>query len=347
MKTRHFILGVLVLVGLAALGGGGWWLAQANAAAATTALEATGVIEARTVLLASEVGGRVVAVLVEEGQRVTAGQPLVRLDDALLRTQRAQAEAALKAAQANLALLEAGATEAQLNAAEAQLAQSEASLRLARAALDAATPGARPEDLAAARAALDRAWGAYRALVVVTGDQLDEALAAVTTAESNLSQAEARRADLAKSSHNPDYALPAADLAIADAQAALDAARRAYAAAQDEAQPYSVQIQLARLSWDVAQSNVTQAQARRDSLAGDARTPAEALTAAEDTLADAQRLAEAAQAAYEALTSGASATMLNAAWAEVQRAFGEVQVREYAWGMFLIATATKLPDPEL
>ena len=40
-----------------------------------------------------EIGGKVVAVLVEAGQPVKAGQPLVRLDDALLLVQRAQAAA--------------------------------------------------------------------------------------------------------------------------------------------------------------------------------------------------------------------------------------------------------------
>jgi multidrug efflux pump subunit AcrA (membrane-fusion protein) len=54
------------------------------------------------VSLSAELGGRVVEVLVEEGQRVTAEQVLARLDDAALQAQYAQAQAALQAAQANV-----------------------------------------------------------------------------------------------------------------------------------------------------------------------------------------------------------------------------------------------------
>ncbi len=323
MKHRNLILAIVLILAVGA-GGGWWWLSQANAAAETLPLEATGVIEARQVAIAPEIGGKVVAVLVEASQRVTAGQPLVRLDDSLLLVQRAQAAAALRAAQANLAVLKAGATADQVQAAEAQLAGAQANVRLAQAALDAATVGTRPEDIGAMHAHLDLARAGYDGLtVVLTADQIEKARSALVTAEINLSEATARRDDLVADTRNPAFVVAAAQAAIADAQAAVAAAQSAYEAARpagDALQPYYRQIELARLSWEVAQANSAQAQARLDGLKGDSRTTAEALAAAEATLSDAQEQAEAARVAYDALTAGSSAPRLAAAWTEVQRA---------------------------
>ena len=72
MNNRILIIG-LVLLAVVAGGGGWWWQSRAETASGDTLLEATGVIEARQVSLAPEMGGQVVEVLVEEGQRVAAG----------------------------------------------------------------------------------------------------------------------------------------------------------------------------------------------------------------------------------------------------------------------------------
>ncbi|KAA3645513.1 MAG: HlyD family efflux transporter periplasmic adaptor subunit [Chloroflexi bacterium] len=79
-------------------------------------LQGSGTVEATQIQIASEIGGRIVEVLVEEGQQVEAGQVLVRFDDVLLQAQLAQAEA-------NLALVSAGPSpeERQAAVAAAQL----------------------------------------------------------------------------------------------------------------------------------------------------------------------------------------------------------------------------------
>ena len=325
LKYRSILLTAVIVVFVI---GGGWWLqARAAPAADNTSLEATGVIEARRVALASEIGGKVVGVLVEEGQSVTAGQPLVRLDDSAFLIQRDQAEATLRVAQANLALLQAGATGDQIDAAEALLAQAEANLRMAEAALDSLTPGARPEEIAAIHASLDQARVRYYEMSVsLTTDQIEKVRTALTTAESSLSEATARRDDLTQSSHNLAYMIAAADVAIADAQTTVTMAQQSYEAVMDESQPNYLQIELARLSWEAAQANVVQAQARLDGLHNDTSTTAEALAAAEATLRDTQQQADAAKAAYDALTTGLSATQLSAAWAEVQRLQAQLAV---------------------
>ena len=89
-------------------------------------LMASGFIEAEEVAIAPELGGRVVALLVDEGDDVEAGQVLVRLDGALLEAQIEVAQAGVDMAQAGLAQAQAGARPEQIRQAEAALAQAEA-----------------------------------------------------------------------------------------------------------------------------------------------------------------------------------------------------------------------------
>lgn len=320
IKHRSILPVALLIVIL--IGGGVWWLrARAASAPANNTVEATGTIETRQAALASEIGGKVIEVLTEEGERVKANQPLVRLDDSLLQKQRAQAQAQLDAAQANLALLEAGATQDQLNAAQAQLSQAKANLQLAQAALDNSSAGARPEDIAADRAKLDQARDRYYSMTVaLTGDQLNELDSALQKAKDNLSEAARRRDALKNNKSAPDYVLAFAEAAVTDAQSAVDAAQQAYDAAQDKTIPYFRQIERTRAAWQLAQLNESQAQARLDGLRSDSKVPTEAEDDADATLTDAKDLVDAVKSAYDELTSGASAKRLDDAWDEVQKA---------------------------
>lgn len=359
-KKTLTITFILILLIVAA--GIGWWQFQPVAAANEEPLEATGVIEARTASLSPEVGGQVQEVLVEEGQRVTAGQILVQLDDSLLLSQRTQAQAARQAAQAQLALLQAGVTAEQIAAAEAQLAQAEANLRLAQANLalveagptkeqiaaaeaqlaqtkaglhtvqvnlDTLTTGTPPQAIAATEASLELAWSRYNNMrASLTTDQLEAMRTALTTAEDNLAAAEAHQDHLSEDTRNPAQVVNAFDESVADAATAVAATQQAYDAAQDETLPYIRQIELARQSWDLAQANLAMAQARYDGLVADNRTTADALDAAREILDDAEELATATQTANETLTSGMSASQLAAAWREVQRL--QAQLNAYA-----------------
>ncbi len=326
IKHRSAFLSILLVVILIA---GGWWwqtrTASAASAASTNTIEATGVIETRQVALASEIGGKIIEVLVEEGQRVEANQPLVRLDDSLLQKQRAQAQSELDAAQAYLNMLKAGATQEQIDAAKAQLSQAEANLQLAQAALDNASAGTRPEVIASYRVKLDQARAYYYNMTAaLAGDQLDELESAFSQAEDNLSRAMRRRDALKKNNSTPDYVIAFAESAVTDAQSALDVTKQAYDAAQDETMPYYRQIELARTAWGLAELNEAQAQVRLDGLWSDSKVPTEAVDDAEATLADAKDLVDAANSAYDEITSGASAERLDAAWNEVGQAQREL-----------------------
>ena len=121
------ILAVIGLLAAAALIG-------ANRRAANGLPQASGTVEAEQVAVSSELSGRVVEVLAQEGQRVQAGDLLLRLDGALLQSQRQRAEAGLAAAEENLAVARVGltSTEVALRTAEISLETAEANAQAER-----------------------------------------------------------------------------------------------------------------------------------------------------------------------------------------------------------------------
>ncbi len=103
--------------------------------AADTRVVADGrVVPLRWAALSSSTGGRVVEIAVEEGQRVSAGDLLLRVDDGPQRMALAEAEAALAGARAQLAQLRAGATSDEVAGAEAALAAANAAAQAAEGA---------------------------------------------------------------------------------------------------------------------------------------------------------------------------------------------------------------------
>ena len=89
-------------------------------------LVASGIVEAEAVTIAPELGGRVVELLVDEGDDVEAGQVLVQLDGTLLEAQIEVVQATLDVAQAGLAQARAGVRPERIRQAEAALAQAQA-----------------------------------------------------------------------------------------------------------------------------------------------------------------------------------------------------------------------------
>ena len=122
------IVGVILLVG-----GVVWWQGQQRWEQTDNAF-----VEADTVLVSSQVDGRIVEVLVADNQRVQTGDVLVRLDDADARATLAQAEAQLRAALAAVDNVDARTAQeaAQVQARAAGVAQAQAQADLARAEAD-------------------------------------------------------------------------------------------------------------------------------------------------------------------------------------------------------------------
>jgi len=175
------------------------------------------------VLIVAEVGGQVLELNLNVGDRVSAGQIIMRLDTTALEAQRAQALAGLEAAQAQVDLLNIRADEADIEAAraavaaadaaykralegptaeeitmaQAQLRQAEASVRLAQAAYDQVSwnplVAALPESLQLQQAtlSLEAAQAQYEKLLKgATEDVIAGAYAQLASARAQLRRLE-------------------------------------------------------------------------------------------------------------------------------------------------------------
>ena len=102
----------------------------------TGAIQASGHIEATEIRLAAKVGGRLLEAPFEEGNTITTGELVARLETVDAEHQLAQARANAEAADAQLRLLLAGSRAEDLRRAEDQMAQAQAELDAARRDLD-------------------------------------------------------------------------------------------------------------------------------------------------------------------------------------------------------------------
>ena len=98
-------------------------------------LEASGIIQAEEVLIASEFGGLVAEIAVQETDAVAPGDVLLRFDTAILDAQIEALAALVAVAEAGVAQARAGARPTQIAAAEAQLAQAQIGLLAAQQAV--------------------------------------------------------------------------------------------------------------------------------------------------------------------------------------------------------------------
>ncbi len=166
---------------------------------------ASGYIEAVQIHLAPEVSGRILEVLVDEGEAVKKGDVLVKLDATLAEAQYQQATAAAwaarsnaEAALANYRLLEAGASDEQLAVAQAAVDAAEINVDAAQETYDTF-----PEDLQ------------DTANAIAARQQLERAQAALTTAQAQF--------DLVNAGPRPEQ------LEVASAQSTAAAAQAAAA----------------------------------------------------------------------------------------------------------------------
>ncbi|MBP1464494.1 biotin/lipoyl-binding protein [Candidatus Chloroploca sp. M-50] len=228
---RKLVIGLIVVVVLL---GGGIVVAQTgllNPAPATTstaspvdesiATPPAVIADARVVPvaeahLAFERSGTVAAVLVAEGDLVTEGQALARLDTRELELRVARARVNLERAQAHYKQVASGAAPEAIAAAEASIAQ-------AAAQRSQVVTSVSPQDLAAAQAQLAEARAALAALL--DGPQtseLDQTQAAVDQARTALDQ---QQTALSAARTNAELALEQTANALRNAQ---DAYSRIY-----------------------------------------------------------------------------------------------------------------------
>lgn len=130
---RRLLRLVLLLIVLALIGGGvaAWYMTRPETDHSTITLY--GNIDIRQVQLAFNDADRIQAILVEEGDQVSKGEVVARLDPTRLEYGVAQAKAELAAKQAVLARLRAGSRPQEIAEAQDSVDAAEARLRNAQA----------------------------------------------------------------------------------------------------------------------------------------------------------------------------------------------------------------------
>lgn len=137
-KRTHPPIPVILAVLVMLIGGGVWWWWSSTQPTTAAAQEqVSGSVEANEYQVAAALSGRITDVRVAEGDRVTKGQELVRVDRSAGKLQLQQAQQGVKAADAALtnARDDGDSTKADIAAARARLAQAEAAVKLAQVQL--------------------------------------------------------------------------------------------------------------------------------------------------------------------------------------------------------------------
>lgn len=299
MKRRLGIVGlVTVLIVIVAAGVGGWYFSTHPGeweqivgdlplpASENGPLVASGFIEAEEVDLAPQMGGRLAALLVEEGDGAAAGEVLLRFDDTLIRSQIEAAQAEVDVAQAELAQVKAGAQPAQIRQAEAVLAQAEVAHEGAyRAWQDAMVIRDNPQELdaqivqaraqvAAAEAAVDRADAMKEAAAIARENFYD--------AREAIDEAQERWAEIPKPVRPPKphmdtqlnfHLIPnqywQAWVNLNTAKAKLEGARRTLwdlTAMREDPQDLQAQVIEARARYEASRAGIAQARANLEGL---------------------------------------------------------------------------------
>ena len=301
-----------------------------------TSLKASGLITAEEVSVAAEVSGRIAEVLVEEGDPVTAGQVVIRLDDEWLRIQHTQASAAVDSAQAAVDL-----AAAQLDSARLQY--------------ELAVQGARLQD----KLQRTTAWSTTTVLTEVSDYSLppwyfgrqeiiSATLAEISAAQTALATEQANLDKELQNAGNADFVAlerrlaaaqaryQAAYAAVAQAQTAITAAPLS-AAALKELDAATYELKAARLEYDHKLST----------------TGAEAILNARARVAAAQAQLDNAQDALAQLQTGdyslqvtaaqKGITVAERALAQAQAGLAQAQAAQAALQLQWDKTAVKAP----
>jgi multidrug efflux pump subunit AcrA (membrane-fusion protein) len=308
---RRWIVIAIIVVAIVGIGGyfyiqsqGGWEaLTGATAEATPTALPAIQsspevivdavVVPARFATLSLSASGIVAEVMVNEGDRVDAGQVIAQLENERQVIAIAQAEARVRSAQARIEELRAGSRPEEIQGAQA-------AVDLAKANLDSLQEEARPEDITAAQAALEAAQAAYQRVLAGADD------AQMIAAEVELANAEAA---LRQAQSAYDQVSWRSDISALPQAAELERATNNYEAAQaryDDVVSGAEESDIA-----AARAEVQRAQANLDKLL----TPG---TASQIAAAEAQ--VRQAEAQLALLQAGARPETLDAAQADLTEA---------------------------
>lgn len=154
-----------------------------------------GRVEAKEVDINSKIPGRVVSLLVQEGDRVSKGQVLARIDNREIIAQANQAKANIQALAAQTAQaatvtsLQAETAKASVDTAQAQLAKAKSDLALAE------NDYSRFSELVATGAVSQQLFDSYRTKYQVAQAAYSQAQASVNAAQAGLKQTDVNTAN--------------------------------------------------------------------------------------------------------------------------------------------------------
>ena len=262
-------------------------------------LSASGVITAQDLRISPEIGGKVVEILVNEGDRVSAGDVLFRLDDEIIMAQYEQAKAAV------------GVAETTVEAAEAQLVSAEIQYQLV-------LQGVRAED----QQVRASAWLAPQSNEIelpvwyfVKGENIQALEIEAENAKSELEIYQADLADLLGSISNNDFLAAEGDLAAA--QAAFNIADFTLQQA-NQSQDRDDLVDVAEEAYDAALADLEAAQLAYDRLL--TSNASEEVLEARAKVAVAQARYDNVQDAILATQTGEESLQVRAAEAGVEQA---------------------------
>jgi HlyD family secretion protein len=315
---KRILIPIILLILLAAVAA--WYFTRPDANETNGAIQASGTVEATEIIISPEISGRVEEVLAEEGDRVAAGDLLLRLDDDLLQAQRQRAVTALESAQANVVTTQTG-----VEAARAALESAVAGQETARIQYMIAVQAAQKADSQArAGAWVKAAPGGFDqpGWYFQKSEEITAAQAELTAAQEGARQAEADLADAIQQAGGED---------LQQAEARLAQARSAYQTAQTVLDRANAQFNqalrdAAQAGFDQAETELEAAQDAYSELLDDQAS--EDILNARATLAAAQERQTAAQDRLNALLTGEESLQVAAAAAGLQQAEAAVKVAQ-------------------
>ena len=229
MKKR---LPILILLALGA--GGYWYWREQQDKALEGRILISGNLELTQVDLSFKTPGRLVDLMVREGDEVKKGDVIARLDSAQLEQQKARDQAAVRAAQSQYQQLQT-TIEYQRATIDSDIAVRQAEVAQARARLNDLLAGSRQQEIDQAQAAVTdaKAWNdaakldferAQRLFAKedISASQYDQAKTKVESTAAQLRQAE-EKLDLVKAGPRQNE-IAGARAAVARAEAAVTAA---------------------------------------------------------------------------------------------------------------------------
>jgi multidrug resistance efflux pump len=309
-----------------------WYLELRPAQQGDGTMTASGTLEVSQVEISPETSGKITEVLVNEGDRVQAGQELVRLDQTLLLAQLEQARATQDQAQANYDLVAAGTPaeqrQAAIAAAELELTSAQQALQTLYDTADLARAQAE-QKVAAADKARDQVQDRLDSLLgEADPEDIERAQSQVVIAADRLKKA---KDDYKKGLKYLDKNVARAimQIKVSDAETAYDMAVTRLNNLLGHAN--QIEVTLAESNVRLAEATLADAQRELENVK-DGPDP--------DSLALAQQRLATAESRLASAKAGPSAEQLSLAQAQVESARRAVETLEIQLKKLVILSPT-------